>query len=295
MTSGSTNVVSVRGKEKLRGIAKDLAHLPAPAGRARSLVVLGCQRSGTNALIACFERDRHAKVFREYASLNQSSGAASLRDSVRYSLRLRPLGQVAERLEHLRYPLAVMKPLVESQRAVTLLRELPRSRVIWLFRHYEDVAESNARTFGATIHRRNLEPIAAGDPTDWRSEGAGEEVRSFVGRHYRVDMDPVEGGALFWWARNRLLFDQGLPGDPRVKPLRYERLVADPISTLRELYEYAGVPFPGPAVAAGITPRFSGRASGLHLSEPVREACERLQAELVAADREASEPARGAS
>lgn len=279
-------------ESKLRSIAKDAAHLASKTGEARALVILGCQRSGTNALTDCFEHDRHAKVYREHSSLNERTGTMSPRDSARYSLRLQPLDRVASRLARIRYPLAVLKPLVESQRAREMISALPRSRVVWLFRHFGDVAESNARTFGAGIHRINLAPIAAGDRADWRSEGASDEVRAFIGRHYKPDMDPVDGGALFWWARNRLLFDQGLQADPQVKPLAYERLIARPLETLRELYDYAGVPFPGPVVAQSISPKFKGRGSDHTIAPSIRESCEELLSELIAADSRATDGPR---
>lgn len=272
---------------KLRSIAKDARHLHRGSGEARSLVVLGCQRSGTNALVGCFEDDPDAKVFAEHSRLNLRSGEQSIHSTVRYTLRLRPLDEVAAELDGLRYPLAVLKPLVESQRVGQLLDRLPRCRVAWIFRRYADVAESNARAFGADVHRRNLEPIAAGDRTNWRSEGAGENVRQIVARHYRADMDPIDGGALFWWARNRLLFDLGFAGDRRVLVLDYDGFVADPSSTLRALYLHAGVAFPGEFLTRTVTGRFVGRGSNHPISTEIRDLCEALWSQLKEAAPEA--------
>lgn len=275
---------AVRGEERIESVFKDLAHLRAPRGSARSLIVLGCQRSGTNALVGCFEDDRDAKVYPEFSSLNRRSGKLSMRDSIRFTLRLRPFEEVGATVERLRYPLAVMKPLVESRYIGELLEAVPRSRVVWIFRHYVDVAESNARTFGALIHRDNLAPIAAGDPTNWRSEGISDEVRETVARHYDPDMDPIDGGALFWWARNRLLFDEGYESDPRVLALQYGRFVADPVAVLAELYEHAGVAFPGPEIARSITPKFVGRGSGHEFDPEIETLCEQLWDRLAVLD-----------
>lgn len=275
---------AVRGEERIESVIKDVAHLRAPRGSTRSLIILGCQRSGTNALIGCFEDDRDAKVFPEFSALNLPSGKLSARDSIRFTLRLRPLDQVAARIDRLRYPLAVLKPLVESRYIGELLEEVPRSRVVWLFRHYQDVAESNARTFGAQIHRDNLAPIAAGDPSNWRSEGVSTEVRETVARHYHPDMDPIDGGAMFWWARNRLLFDEGHESDPRVRALQYAHFVADPANVLIELYEHAGVPFPGEDIARSVTPKFMGRGTGHGISPEIQGLCEQLWERLLDLD-----------
>lgn len=264
---------------------KDVAHMRAPRGSARSLVILGCQRSGTGALLGCFDDDRDAKIFPEFSELNVPSGKLSARDEIRFTVRLRPLDQVAARINRLRYPLAVLKPLVESRYIGELLEGVPRSRVIWLFRHYQDVAESNVRTFGVHIRRDNLAPIAAGDPSNWRSEGVSKEVRETVARHYHPDMDSINGGALFWWARNRLLFDQGYESDPRVIPLQYDRFVADPANVLAELYKQADVAFPGEDIARSVTAKFVGRGTSHGISPDIHGLCEQLWQRLLDLDR----------
>lgn len=268
----------------IRDATGDLSRFGQPRGEARSLILLGCQRSGTNAFISCFENDREAKVFQERCRLNLTRRRVALRRSRRYSLRLRPLDEVRARILRLRYPLVVLKPLVESHRIGELARELPRARVVWLFRHYRDVAESNARTFGGDVHRRNLEPIVAGDPANWRSTGASEEVRETVARIYDPDMEPLDGGALFWWARNRLLFDQGEERAEYVLPIRYARFVDDPGRALAETYAHIGLPFPGPELTREITPRFRGRADRSTLSDQLIELCEPLWKRLCALD-----------
>lgn len=246
--------------------------------------MLGCQRSGTNALVGCFERDPATKAYGEYCRLNLPSGRRSIRDSLRYSLRLRPLPEVRREIERLPYPLAVLKPLAESHRIAELAEALPGARIIWIFRHYMDVAESNARVFGPQVHRRNLEPIAAADPDNWRSAGASEQVCEMVATHYRPDMDPLDGGALFWWARNQLLFDQGGEAHPGVKPMQYRRFVADAATTVAELYEWVGIPYPGTRITDQITPSFVGRgAAGLSSGE-LEARCESLWARLCALD-----------
>lgn len=270
----------MRGKKRLRAAAKDLRHAASPAGRARTLLLLGCQRSGTNAFVSCFERDRNAKVFQERCSLNAVKGRSGVTDTDRFLLRLLPLDEVARRLDRVHFPLAVCKPLVESQRIEELVDHLPRSRAVWLFRHYLDVAESNARTFGAAAHRDNLAPIAAGDPGNWRSEAASEEVVATVRDLYDPDMDPVDGNALFWWARNRLLFDSGASRDPRVLPVEYLSFATDPLAVLGRVYAHVGLSLPGPEVAAPISAEHVGKASSCSVSAPVEALCEKLWHDL---------------
>lgn len=201
----------------------------APVGPRATLLVLGCQRSGTTLVTDLFATDPEVKVYPEHSGL-------STRDP--HGLRLDSLDRVAERLRRSRYPLVVLKPLVESQNALELLDRLPRARVLWMFRHYADVARSNLVRFGEGNGIRNLRSIADGG-ADWRAERASAEVRSVVRDCFAPAMRPFDAAALFWWARNTLFFDQSLDARGDVQTCRYEELVADPRRILRGIYEFA--------------------------------------------------------
>jgi hypothetical protein len=109
-----------------------------------------------------------------------------------------------------------------------------------------------------------------------------EDVREMVARHYSPDMNPFDGGALFWYARNRLFFELNLADEERVLALKYEDLVSEPERSLRRVYEIAGVPFPGRRIIEDIHPRSVGLGRELELSPEIELACERVWVELNA-------------
>jgi hypothetical protein len=188
--------------------------------------------------------------------------------------------EVERKLAGSPYALIVLKPLVESQHAPAILDAVASSRGLWMFRHFRDVARSNIKLFTPDVNRVNLEPMLQSQPGNWRGEVVPDDVRELVARHYRNDMNPYDGGALFWYARNRLFFDLGLADDERVMPLKYEALAAEPQRWMRAIYEFTGVPFPGDRIVRDIHPQSVGLGKELELSSEIAAACEDLWGRL---------------
>lgn len=239
------------------------------------------------------DHDWRVKAFFESSSLNRRSPRRrpwSIKPSSRWDLRLGPLDDVAATLASQRAPLVVAKPLVESQRTPELLDGIERSAAVWTFRNYRDVSRSNIALFTPDVNRVNLEPILRNDRTNWRGEVVPDDVRHLVERHYRPDIGPLDGGALFWYARNRLFFELGLDREPRVLPLRYETLVSEPERSMRAVYGATALDFPGPRLVEGIHPRSVGLGSSVSLDPDIEQACERLWVELCARAAERLQP-----
>jgi Sulfotransferase family len=277
-----------RIRRRAWGLAKEVRNRVPRSGRLppRALFILGCQRSGTTLLVDTLDRDWRVKTFGEFSGVNRSAAGRrpwSVRSESRYSIRMKALDEVAAKLERCPYPLVVLKPLVESQKAPAILRMIDRAVCAWVFRDYRDVARSNVKLFTPEVTRFNLEPMVREKSDNWRGELVPEDVRDLIARHYSPDMNPFDGGALFWFARNRLFFDLELASDERVMPLKYEDLVTDPERSLRRLYRHAGIVFPGRGIAEGIHPSSIGLGRELELSAEIERACEQLWSELNAA------------
>ena len=236
-------------------------------------------------MLRAIDQDWDAKVFGEFSAINLPAGPGLPgRDPRgRHSIRMRPLTEVNARLQRLHFPIVALKPLAESQRANQILTAVQRSRAIWMYRDYHDVSRSIVRAFGADVHRRNLEPIIDDEAGNWRAELVAKDVRTTVAEHYSPAMDPLDGAALFWYARNRLYFDQRLAEDPRVLLLKYEELVADPVAVFGRIYDLAGLPAPDSRVSKGIHVRSVGAGRGARISPPIAELCDQLWERLEAA------------
>ncbi len=238
---------------------------PGYMGDKTIVPILGIQRSGTSMLYWVFERDLNVKVYRE------SSELSSL-DSVGH-IRLNPLPSVREEIDRHHVPMVVFKPLVESQRAHELMAAFPGCRVLWSYRHYQDVAVSNLKAFGTDNGMRDLQPLLDNDPDNWRSQNSSEETRETLRRYCSAEVSPLDAAALFWWARMQLYFEQELDKNPKVLLNRYEDLAENPAQVMRRTYAFLGQPYPGDDIVRDVNPRSVGKGRGSRLSPAVDGLC----------------------
>jgi hypothetical protein len=89
-------------------------------------------------------------------------------------------------------------------------------------------------------------------------------------------MNPYDAAALFWWARTSLFFDLRLQERPDVRLCSYERLVAAPEPTARELYDFIGLKYPDRDITKGVHRQSASRGDEVTLSPDVRQLCEEL-------------------
>ena len=251
-----------------------LAHPFPNDGRKAVVVIVGCQRSGTSLMLELFGADRRSVTFPERSAL--SSPAED-------RLRLKPLPEVQRRLERTRAPLLVLKPLVESQNVPALLDGLDNSHAIWMYRRPESVAASDLSYFGVENGERNLRLLLSNDPPNWRGEFVPDSTRAVLSGHYHPGMNARDAAALFWWARTSLFFDLRLDERPDVRLCSYERLVRQPDSTMRFLYDFVGVSYPEREITSGVHQGSAGRKDDFPLSPEVGRLCEELWERLATA------------
>jgi hypothetical protein len=248
------------------------ARPPHAADDKTIVLILGIQRSGTSLMYWVFERDMNVRVYREASELSSL-------DTVE-RIRLNPLPSVWAELRRQRAAMMVLKPLVESQRAHELMAAFPGARVLWAYRHYQDVAASNLKAFGMENGKSDLQPLLAGDPANWRSQNSSEVTRETIRRHYAPDMNPFDAAALFWWARMQLYFEQGLDRNPNVLLSRYEDLVTDPARTMRHTYAFLGRPYPGDHIVRDVNAQSVGKGRVSKLSPTIDALCADMLARL---------------
>ncbi len=247
-----------------------------PAGRVKPVVfVVGCQRSGTSLMHHLLRLDWHTVTYDEESPLSAADPVEGLRWA--------PLPEVVRRISRDRAALVAAKPLVESQNLDRLLDAFPGSRALWMYRDFGAVARSNVKYFPPGTSHSDLAPILADDQSNWRAERLGAGARDLVRSLYRPDLTAVDAAALFWYARNSLLFERGLDGDPRVRTCRYEHLLGDPAGVMRGVYAFIGRPWPGERIIRDVEPATGRPAAPTALDPAVSGACAGLLARLDAA------------
>ena len=241
------------------------------------LFVVGCQRSGTSLIHHILRLDLASATFDEVSSLSSPADPNGL--------RLRPWPEVSDRIMAQRAPLVVAKPLAESQHLDRLLGLHPGARALWMFRNYKDVARSNIKFFGARTGHDDLAAILSGEQGDWRGEKLDAGVRDEIGRIFSPDLDPHDAAALFWYARNSLLFSLGFADLENLRLCSYDDLVTRPAAVVRQLYSFLGQEYPGDRILKDVFRTSRGGGGDLRLTPRVEELCSRMLQRLQALPR----------
>lgn len=234
--------------------------------------MVGCQRSGTDMVMDVFERSRFARAY------NEDVYSAAFLD-----YRLRPREVIDALVRRSTAPTVAFKPVCDSHRTDEILDAHAGAKAVWMLRRHGDVANSAVRNFGD--HQRDIQRrIAAGetDALGWRAERLPADVRETIRSLYSDRMTPEEGAALFWWTRNRFLFDLGLDRDPRVLLVRYEDLVRAPAAGFGRLFAFAGCPLE-PDVTRGVFDTSVGKRPEPALDARIRGLCLEMEERLEAA------------
>lgn len=258
------SMLSEKSRRKFFVGLKRLLQLTMPQARdPKLLFIFGCQRSGTTLLSRIFERDWFAKSFREVSSIN--------RDNEENRIRLKSLPEVKEIVEQRPARLTVVKPLVESQRAIEFLEFFPGSKALWIYRHYRDVSASNITRFGLNNGIDDVSQLLTAPPENWRSEFVPRDVYETLEKYFSESMNPYDAAVLFWYARNSLYFELGLHKNPDVMLCRYESLVQSPELVVPAIYEFANCPFPGPSIIRQIHSRSVKKGHSIELTPRIVE------------------------
>ena len=239
------------------------------------LFILGCQRSGTTLMTYIMEKDWDAKVYAEHSNLSS--------DDRLDGLRLNSLDKVKRTIAHDRYPLIVLKPLVESQNADILLDFFYGSKALWMVRHYKDVAASNLRRFGLDNGIKNLRYIMTDQNNNWRAERLPDYVRELVKSHFSETMNPYDAAALFWFVRNTIYFDLALDRNPAVRVCQYRELVKQPKGTMQAIYAMVNRPYPGDEIIEDVFKSSVGKGEHIELSPAIENHCREMWLRLTSA------------
>ncbi|WP_395752816.1 hypothetical protein [Prosthecobacter sp.] len=240
-----------------------------PCKDPRIVWVFGCQRSGTTMLRNFIGFDPRVN--------DQGEGDPPFFqqlpvENLQY-LRLHPDAEVARLLAAQRSQVVLLKPLHDSQRASSLLNAFPRSKGIWIFRHYREVILSHLTYYKGRYEAfPYLRDLFEMNQESWKAEGLGGEMRSFILENKALATTPTAAFALFWLARNSLLFDQD---HPDLIAVNYHSLVEQPARSLELLGRHIALDLND---AYARFPQRVDREKPLPdaIPDPILDACEKM-------------------
>lgn len=253
----SDPVYRQRNISKLR---KRLAQPFRPEYESKAIFVLGKQRSGTTMLMNCFHRHPGTVVF------DEDRNNAAFDDFL-----IRDFEKVNKIIQNARYPAVCFKPICDSHRITEFYHEIPNNHIIWMYRHYNDVANSSLRNFGSPT--RAVKLVCTGQPGGgWFQEGVSPGLVEILRDVYHPQLSEFDFSCLIWWARNRIIIDSGFIGDPKVTLVQYETLVSEPQSMFKWLFGQIGLEY-DERIIRKVFARSIGRHDAPDLDPRVRELC----------------------
>ena len=230
---------------------------------AKPAFICGVQRSGTTMLGACLERSPEVWHYPEHDPHAFENFILKNNNIILSLVKNNP------------FKILVFKPLTDSHRVKDLLEFFGDGDGvgIWMYRRYEDRANSAVVKFGA----HNLEvltDIANDKNLDmWQAQGLLDEDIKLIKSFDYNKMKSGEAATLFWYFRNKLYFNQGLDRDSRVLPVCYEELISDPGPTMRKICKHLGITYK-PFLIEGIHARSLGKQAASDIREEIKVLCD---------------------
>lgn len=233
-----------------------------PTRHTTPVFLMGCGRSGTTMLL--FHLGRYWQV----EPYNENNPA------VFEKWRLRDLAVIKELIAQSYAPIVLIKPILNTYQTRVLLSMFPDAKVLFVFRHYDDVINSFRKKFGT----RQLENVA-----DWINNDFAEfsatpppsETKHAITSRWKPSLSPESGVALYWLFQNRLYFDLQLDRDERVYLVQYKTLVSKPEQEFKEICNFLELPFE-PRIIDGIFATSIKRDAPPQIEPDIRAACEEI-------------------
>lgn len=251
---------------------RQLRRTPHPTTQKLPVFVVGCNRSGTNMVCGGIGRSPHGWAYQESEFSLAFSG---------YYLRS---DWIIERLiRRTPAPIVGFGSILDSQFTEDLLSRFEGARALWVYRRYEDVANSCARMQWGYHLKDLVRWVARGELERLGARGkhiSADTVQLF-GRLYREDLANEDSACLYWYMRNQLYFDLNLHMDPRVLIVQYEDAVLNKEKAFQRIFGFLGFPF-DPEIVDGIFASSVGKHPWLGIDPAIQEVCDALKARLDA-------------
>ncbi len=196
--------------------------------------ILGCQRSGTNMTLRTLDKSLDVDKFEESdprAFVHSRILGKDVRDSL---------------IADSDAKCVIFKPICDSHRALELMAEHSGSKAVWIYRNYQDVANSAVAYWGNQTQVFIEDLLAGGGEWglgEWNREKVTQECLAVIREACSTGLCPHGACAIFWYMRNRTFFEQDLEHNPDTIITRYEDVVRNPREEFERLCRFLGVGF----------------------------------------------------
>lgn len=254
-----------------RGLRKKLwQRIHNPSGETMPAFVVGCGRSGTSMLLHRLGRSPAVDPY------NENHEAAFDK------WRLRPLDVIESLVDRTYAHVALFKPVLSTPHSREYLVRFPEARLIFVYRHYNDVVNSSLKRFGPADRLAHVNTWMADNFGEFAPFDPPEKTQAVVRKLWKPGLSPESAAALYWLFYNSLYFDLGLDREERARLISYESLVTNAVQVIKDMCIFLNLDFI-PAMADDIFATSVGRDEQPALDRDIEAACEALWQQLQAA------------
>lgn len=234
--------------------------------------IAGCNRSGTNMICAAIGNSQYGWAYQE-SEFSLAFNGYYLRADwiIEWLIRYTPA------------PIVSFGSILDSQFTNDLLLRFERAKAIWIYRRYEDVANSCARMpWGYHIKelvgwasQGKLKKLGA------RGKGISPDTIRFFAKLYHEDISLEDAACLYWYMRNQLYFDLELHINPNVLLVQYEDSVLNKERGFQRIFNFLDFPYES-AIIKHIFESSVNKHPLPAISPAIKEVCEILMNRLDA-------------
>lgn len=154
--------------------------------------------------------------------------------------RLRDFNTIEKLVEKSYAPVVLFKPINDTYRMTELLSRFNSSKIIFQFRHYNDVTNSIIRgPFGS--RKQLVKEWIDTDFSEFSRYPPHRNTKELIRSLYKDSLNDESGSVLYWLLQNRFLLDQNLLQEARVILVQYEHLVKNTENTLNQIYDFINI------------------------------------------------------
>jgi len=262
--------------EKIRLLAKRFQgwilrwRTPHPVSDKIPVFVVGSNRSGTQMVCGAIGKSLHGWDYQE----NESN-------IVFKDFQLRADWIIKSLIRMSPAPIVSFGNILDSQFTDNLLSRFDKSKAIWVYRRYEDAANSSVHKWKNHFKDDIIKWVARGDfgKLGARGDRISARTENLIRNLYREDISNEDGACLYWYMRNRLYFDLKLHEDPRVLIVQYEHAVLNKEVAFQRIFNFLGCPYDS-AIIDGIFSSSVGKHKWPGIDPGIKKACDELKAQL---------------